>query len=416
MLKTLNSAFQPNHQILLAGLMSSLVGLNYFFFENSTIFMNWMFVLIFLLGQLYIGFLIYESKGKRKLHWWLHGVLTVLSFGINYLNIIYMVAFVPLAFVLWKTNDKGVRKNLYMYVGAVAFGLLFIIWWNPHTFIRLLGFLGLGSMAETINTSELNNTFTPFYHKEVSFWYYGKVVLLNHISIFITLILIAYPVFIQRFKENFMWMWMFGSVASVNFFVFGSLAHHEERYVLITTVTLLLLTGVAVMKYLMLPSRKRIIVIAIAVLLVWYFVFHIAHIGKWIDIYADGPAEKAMIAEVLALQKEGESIALVQDHIAGHVHTKEAYQIFMEQKNATDVNLYKAIMAAPLPENVKPMTARYVMPEAYEADPSIIEQYDHVIRYQKVCSLEINQATYIAENLTSLWYWDLCKPKYIHLK
>ena len=240
--------------------------------------------------------------------------------------------------------------------------------------------------------------------------------LLNHISIFITLILIAYPVFIQRFKENFMWMWMFGSVASVNFFVFGSLAHHEERYVLITTVTLLLLTGVAVMKYLMLPSRKRIIVIAIAVLLVWYFVFHIAHIGKWIDIYADGPAEKAMIAEVLALQKEGESIALVQDHIAGHVHTKEAYQIFMEQKNATDVNLYKAIMAAPLPENVKPMTARYVMPEAYEADPSIIEQYDHVIRYQKVCSLEINQATYIAENLTSLWYWDLCKPKYIHLK
>lgn len=416
LLKTLNTAFQPHHRILLAGLATSLVGCNYFFFENSTIFMNWMFVVIFLIGQLYAGLLVYESKGKKKLYWWLHGILTVLSFGINYLNIIYMIAFVPIAFVLWKANKEGVRRNLYMYTGALVLGLLFIIWWNPHTFIRLLGFLGLGSMAETINTSELNNTFTPFYHMELSFWYYGKVVLLNHISIFFALALVARSIFIKRFKENFIWMWMFGSVAFINFLVFGSLAHHEERYILITTVTLLLLAGTAVMKYLILPSRKRIVVIALSVLLVWYLSFHIAHIGKWIDIYADGPAEKAMIAEVLALQKEGESVALVQDHIAGHVHTKEAYQVFMEQKNATDVNLYKAIMAAPLPEDVPKMNARYIMLKEYEANPALIDDFTHAIQYVRICSLEINQATYIGENILSLWFWDDCKPKYIHLK
>lgn len=416
MLKTLNPAFQSHHRMLLAGLVTSLVALNYFFFENSTIFMNWMFVLIFLIGQLYVGLLIYESKGKRNLYWWIHGALTLLSFGINYLNIIYMIAFVPLAFILWKKNDEGVRRNLYVYTGALILGLLFIIWWNPHTFIRLLGFLGLGSMAQELNAVEYSNTFTPFYSREMSFWYYGKVVLLNHISIFMALVLLARPIFIQRFKKNFIWIWMFGSVALVNFVVFGSLAHHEERYVLITTVTLLLMTGTAVIKYLMLPSRKRIVVIAVSVLLVWYFAFHIAHIGKWIDIYADGPAEKEMIAEVLAMQKEGESIVLVQDHIAGHVHTKEAYQAFITMKNAEHVNLHKAIMAAPLPEGVPRMDVRYIHVREYETDPSLIDNYTHAIQYVQRCSLEINQATYLAENILSLWYWDLCKPMYIRLK
>jgi len=415
LLKTLNPAFGPNRRMLFAGFATMFLGTNYFFFENSTIYMNWIFVAFFLIGQLYLGLLIYETKGKRPLCWWLHGLVTLLNFGINYLNIIYLVAYIPLAFILWRKNEENVRRYLYTYLALLTLGILAIIVWNPFTFIRLLGLLGIGSMAKEMAV-EYQTTFAPFQSSTTSFGYYTTVLVANYLSLFIVLIITARSVLIKRFKENFMWMWMFGSVAILHFIVFGALAHHEERYVLITTVTLLLFTGTITIKYLTLPARNKIALLAVVILTAWYGIYHVVHIGKWIDIYADGPAEKAMIAEVLALQKEGESIAIVQDHIAGHVHTKEAYQVFMEQKNATDVNLYKAIMSAPLPSDIVPLTAEYVMPWDYEKDPSIIEQYDHVIRYQTVCSLEINQATYIATNLTSLWYWDLCKPKYIQLK
>lgn len=123
-----------------------------------------------------------------------------------------------------------------------------------------------------------------------------------------------------------------------------------------------------------------------------------------------------MIQEALALEAAGGSLVLVQDHIAGHVHTKRAYERFAEQKNATDINLYKAIFAAPLPDDVVPLDADYIEIQDFLDDPSSIDAYDHAIMYRQRCSLEINQATYIGANVLALWSWDACKPQYVRLK
>ncbi len=410
LLTTLNPRSYPPYALAATGLMA----VNYFFFNNTNFFINWTWVAYLLIAELYLGLLIYESHGRKQLFWWLHGIVTVCNFGINYLNVVYLVAFAPLALQLWIQKEHMVRRTLLWYVLLVSLGLVFIVWWNPLTFWRIVGIGGVGSMAGTMGV-EYADTYKPFLSATSSYAYYLRVLLVNHVPLVVTLLLVV-PFLARKFRDNFMWMWMFGSVALINFIIFGSIAHYEERYLLITIVTCVLFVGAAVVRYCDYAERRRTILVGLATLLAGYVVFHGAHVVRWMVVYADGPAEQRMIDEALALEREGGSLALVQPHIAGHAHTKEAYQKFTEQKNAKDVNLYKAIMAAPLPHDVVPLNATYIMPWDYEKDAALIDGYTHAIKYVQGCSPEIDRATFIGENILVLWDWDECRPRYERIK
>jgi hypothetical protein len=402
---------KKNRTTALVGML--LVALNYYFFVYSHFFKHWTFVVAFLLGQLYYGLLIRETNGNKNVYWWLHGLLTVLSFGLSYLSAVYMIAFLPLAFLLWKKNETGIRKKMYVYTSGVLLSSLAVIWWHPYAFKRYLGFLGIGD----VKVGELGEAYNPVASAVSSWNYYLTEIVVNNAPLVLASLVLLFALHKSGgLKKHFYWMWMLGSVALINLLAFAPSAHHEGRYMLPTIVMLVLFVGIAFSHYMHHVEKKTNVLVLIGLLIFLYISFHAVHIGRWMYIYAQGPIEKAMLKEVLAIQKPDSPVLLVQSYIAGHVHTKEAYQAYMQKRGREDMNLYKAIMDAPLPQNIPVLNARYLFSDEYEEKPFLIDEYEVVYLYHVPRPEELNLFDYMDENLLRLWYWDDLTPSYIRLK
>ncbi len=402
----------PKQSTYVPLLVTALVAVNFYYFEYSHFFKHWVVVLTALLGQVYFALRVFETRGVCVVHWFWHGVFTVVSFGVSYLSAIYMVAFLPMAVSLWRSGNRVLRKTMLYYAAGVAVAALCVVWWHPYALIRLLGVLGVGPMA-----GKFENSYTPFYHEETSFLYYGTLILINHLPIFLMLGVLGYKTLIKSLKDYFHWVWLFGSIALLNFLLFASLSHHEGRYMLPTIVMSLLLLGVIVAMNVESLLKNRSKCTALVLLLVLYAGFHGAHIAQWMSIYARGPAEHGILPELLSAQQSSETpVGLVQGYIFGHVHTKEAYTAYIEKRGRQDTNLYKAIIETPLPEGVEPLNVRYVWPQEYAPDQSTIDSYDVVYKLVTPREGEINQFDYMDENLLRLWRWDELMPRYERLK
>lgn len=401
----------PSQSSILALSGTTLVALNYYYFQYSHFFKHWIFVLVILLIQVYLTILLFETDGKNISHWISHGVLGVAGFGISYISMLFYVAFIPTAICLWRIGEDA-RTRLVKYVLLVSAGGLAVILWHPHAFIRYLGFLGVGQ-----STGGLGDTQSPLGTGESSWAYYAVEIIWNHLPVLLALTILIITLRKTKTLRLTTWAWILGSMAVINLFLFAPSEHHEGRYMLPTIVMTLLVTAVLLMQYFCSPHRSRWVTWSVVTLLVIYGIYHIAHVGRWVYVYAQGPAEKNMIEEVLALQRSTDKpVALVQSYIAGHVHTREAYRAYIEKRGREDVNLYKAIMGTSLPEDVEPLDVRYIWPQEYEQDPSVVDGYEVVYKLENRRPDELNQFDYMDENLLRLWYWDELMPRYMRIK
>ncbi len=405
--------------MLLAFFGTTIVGLNFYFFEYSHFFKHWVFVIFFLVAQIYFALRLREVDGKRSIYWILHGICFVLSFGINYLSAIYAIAFLPLLYLLWIKKDKVARKYIYLYVGGVSFTSLLILLWHPYAFLRYLGFLNIGD----VTSGGVGNTYNPVTSVDNSWGYYLTEIFFNNLPLVIGVLILLYLLYKRGvIKKQLYWLWMFISIALINMLVFCPSTHHEGRYMLPTIMMLLLLTGVALVKFINnIKNHELVIFRLVSLLLILYIGFHVVHIGKWIEIYAQGPVEKEILKEIFERQEKNEDLStnpvlLIQSYIAGNVHTKEAYEFYIEKRGREDMNLYKAIMSAPLPDNIDLLNARYVFDQDLPQGYLEISEYEMVYQYLTPRSKELNLFDYFDENLLRLWYWKSFSPRYVRIK
>jgi hypothetical protein len=280
-------------------------------------------------------------------------------------------------------------------------GILLMFWWHPYALLRI--FKGGATV--------------PFGEEMLGFAYFGSLVIINHAGLFIALgAMLIYLV--KKKAIDYRTTALISGLALVGIFQYVLFSaqpglNREGRYMLPTIVCLLLIFAHIWGLYFARINRKRVVDIVVACSFAFVLAFHVVHIVKWIQVYAQGPVEQQMIAQVKQKMKEGEDLLLVQYYIAGTPHTKAAYRNYMDRFNRSDVNLFKQLLDADLPEGMVPLNAYYIRPDKFVAED--VYAFDHVW-YLSEPRHEINQFDYFDESPVRLWWHKELSPHYYEIK
>jgi hypothetical protein len=402
--------FNPNGKPYVTWISVGLIATNFYYFEYSHFFKHWIFIVALLLAQLYvIGRISDEEVSRRRKGWWItHAIIIAISFGISYTSLLFHIVWGGLL-VQWMIHKNYRMVKEWFMSMLLALGLMLIIfWWHPYALLRM--FRG----GATI----------PFGGVEVlGFSYFGKLVLLNHVGIWIAAIVAAVTIcrknILQKIKHAYAVISGLLLVA-VSQYIFLSVQpglNREGRYMLPTIVCLLLLAAYILGIYFSQhrEERKRITDWVIMASIVFTVVFQLVGIARWVYVYAQGPAEQHMISDVQAYTAEypENKTLIVQYYIAGAPHTPEAYKDYMNRFGRSEVNLFKELLLSPVPEGTTPINAYYIRPDQFVVTD--MDTYNHVV-YLNVPRLEINQFDYFDEDITRLWWYDTLSPHYVILK
>jgi hypothetical protein len=398
---------ERNRRIALIGTL--LLAFNFYFFEYSSFFKHWIYIVACMLWQLYFVLRIHEEPARAGRYFMAHVALASVSFGISYASLLTQIVFLP-SLTLWvrKRNLDMLRLFGYYVLGLTTL-LALIIAWHPRSFLRI-AHLVFGDLT-VAGTSEWS---WQVQSTGYSYKYYGTLLLVNHLPLVVLAAFYVKNIGRKMATASHVLLPAL-TVILVFFLLFGTMSHHEGRYILPVIVASVVAIAVLFVRFY--GQLSRALKIMTIVLLVAYFSYHMVHIARWLTIFAEGPAEKHMIAEVLALQGDIKTpVLLVQGYIAGHVHSRDAYEAYIEKRGRQDMNLYRAIMDAPLPQSLPLLNVRYVWPQEYQQSPDLIDGYDIVYKLEIQRPDEINQFDYMDENLLRLWRWDELMPYYVRLK
>lgn len=386
---------------------TGLLAANYYFFEYSHFIKHWIFIVTALLVELWTLRRIVEGGGTK---WWVfHAGAALFSAGISFISLGYLVMWGPVLVKWYREKNFTQLKKFLRLTYAIIIGSLLLIFWHPSVIARYLGYVGVGEP-----TGGLGSTQNPFAFGDTSLGYYGTLIGLNHLPLLMALAVLAVALWKKRIWEKWQ-IWVLIFPALFNLILFVPAEHYEGRYMLPTIACLVVLVGYLLKEYYAM-ERLRTTTVLITVLLSFYVIFHAVHVGKWMEVYAEGPAEKAMLETVLQKTSEGkEKVLLVQNYIAGHPHTKEAYLTYAQSRDKLRFNLYKELLTAPDPKNVTLLNATYMWLQDYVENPVVVENYDQVVvKYEP--RVELNQFDYIDENITRIWWYDELMPRFVFVK
>jgi hypothetical protein len=406
----LTDTVNPKKILMPVYLGVSLLGLNFFYFEYTGFFRHWAFIVPLLIAQLYLLVRLRESGYKRKYWIWLF-VVCVISFGISYMGILYQLAWLPLLAEWLRQRNKTQLKQFLLYVLGVICAAVLIVSWHPHAFKRIVGLVH----------GDVTNGNTEQYSPEkpgegVSFGYYGSIMLNNHLSLILLFAVLA--IYRARrggiFKE--WWFWAVLGLAIFLYALFGTMSHHESRYLLPVIMLFIVATSMLLIDYYS-GERSRTVSLVVLVLVTYTLLFHSLHIGKWLQILSQGPEERNAISAALEYQKEHQSskILFLQYYILGYPHTKDAYNDYMERFNKKQFNLYKTIAAAPLPKGIAPLNAYYYRPDN-PISREVIAAYDAVVYKYDPAIDGSREPDFFDVDITRLWSFHDLNERYFIVK
>ena len=371
--------FNPSQNAWIPFVAVILLGFNYLFFEYSHFFRHWIFIVAILFWQIYALVRIVEQTERRRAYWIIHVVLTVISFGISYLGIIYQIIWLPVL-IQWLREKKWMQ--LKEWIGStilVLVGCLLIVAWHPYGFSRLLGMVGLitppvlsqGSVLDLTSVSSGSNSFV----------FYAEIILRNNVWLCIAgLLLLIVGIRMCKIHTRY-WTWSILLAAVANYIVFSIPFHHESRYMLPSVVLIVIATlGLFSVMYSELGNRRAVIRISgilICISLLWSLVQFVG----WQRMIASGPAERReLVPQVMAWQAQNPAakILIVKNWPIGYVHTHEAYADYIKRYEKESTNLWQYILALKAPAGLVPLNAYY----KHSIEP-LTEQdrrmYDHVV-------------------------------------
>jgi hypothetical protein len=388
-----------------------LIGVNYYYFEYSHFATHWAYVLPLLLLQLFSLVRILETEGTKKKYWAIHAGSSIVSFGVSYMGMVFLVMWLPVLYRMWREKNKKLFIQFLWLMFGILVGYALVVWWHPYAFIRYLSFLGIGEALH--NQGDAQN---PFAFGQLSLGYYSVLILLNNLGLVLaTVVLGVYVRSVRVMRTPIVWILLLPAI--VNFLMFGLSAHYEGRYMLPTTLLLIVLFGYLLSTYTAHSStRSRYRSIVLGTLVVWYMVFNLIHVGLWMHIFAQGPLEQDAIQTALELQKSGGPVLIINSYLFGHPHTKDSYRAFAQHRNFGDIPLYREIYANPLPVDRVPLDARYMFLSDFEKDPAVLNDYSHAILLVEPRDGEWNQFTYFDGDIVRNWYYRDLSNRYLVLK
>lgn len=390
-----------------------LLALNWHFFEYSTYYRHWIFVVAILLWQIYFLVRLRQEEGKGFLSWAMVALLPILSFGVSYFGIFFQVLWLPILIEwIWKRQWVLLKKFL-IHGLVVLFGGALIIAWVPGPFYRAVG-IGYGDISDQGVGEFVNED----YGSSWSFSYYGEVVGANNIALLLALILIGFSLW--RYRVSTDWV-MISSVAfaAISYFVFFSIqSHHEPRYILPAIVLLILLTGIglALLHKQHWPSGlwMRNLIIG---LLLFQVIFHSIHIVQASRIFASVVPEQAVLDKLLpVLAKEGSGfkVLALRDNPFGYPHSKESYDRYAKRFGFSDRGLFNTLETTAVYPTDRPLLnfdyfSYFHLPVSEAPD---LTDYDLIIARHRPNEPDVpNDRDLIDVNIVNWWYPHIAREQ-----
>ncbi len=403
-----------NRSLALIGV--ALLAFNFYFFEYTSFFRHWIYVITGLIAQIYFLVRMIEDREHLKKYYIWQGMLFVGTFGISYLSVLSQIIFLPVLIKWFKDKDKEMLKAFSIYVMCLVIPLVLVVLWHPRSFLRLINLTG-GDLTGLGNGGWTSEPEVAGF----SFLYYAQIIFYNHIALIGTWAILLFVAIKQRLHKQYIF-WLPISLALIYYLAFALMGHHEARYILPVIVALIVSTSILfVMNFQRLLRPFKIVA---TLLLISSFLYHIISICFFEKAMIAGPIEKQAIAEALAYQgiHPDARQLFIEWYLLGYPHTKESYKdyadnyIYSRTKNPTGGDLYQAMLATPFPNNVIPLNVFEMHPDVASSSNDLIKSYDRVVyRHQPAIDNKL-PPDFLEINLTRYWMRDAWSDTFTTIK
>ncbi len=400
MTKTVNR--DANRYLAFIGVL--LLASNFYYFEYASLFKHWIFVVVSMLGQIYVLIRMYEEKDVPYRYYIYHLVFFITTFGISYVTALSQVMFIPLVIDWMRTKNWVQCKKFIFYILATLILIASMIAWSPRSFIRIVGLVS-GDIANT-DTSQFSSEIQS---SGLSFSYYTDMIVRNHIPLMLLIPILSFYVYRKKMYRK-RELSILIALASTFFIIFGIISHHETRYILPVIVSIIVTYSIILIDIEKDLSKSMRTIVCI--LLLSYVIFHAIHIVKWISIYSHGPVEENFVQDILDNERN-KKVLIIDSYILGHAHTQEAYTAYMKETNKENVNLYKEILKSQIPYNTVPINVYYKTSTNVNLDQ--IKEYSRVVLRIKPWQ-ENTQLDFYDQDLLRLWNYNDFSERFIELK
>lgn len=310
---------------------------NFYYFEYSSFFKHWVFILVPLLWQLYILLLMYEYPERIKKYFVLQALLAVAAFGVSYLSLLSQIILLPLFIRLVMSRDKNIGWGFFTYFATLIPLSAIVIAWHPAQVIRYLQIFSGNVLRTESNQYTLSVDSDP-----QPFLYFFKVIFFNHILIiFAGILLVIY--FRKRVSKNirpFLFSCLLLGV--LYFIIVVAQSNHVSRYALpVILMLLMIITSLFTNLYSCLNQKMKIVFIGLLSISV---IYHLVSIGFWSQMMIAGPVERVNISAIIEhqLASNEEKVLIVSSRLLGWPHTRESYNEFAINNDMEDRALFKA--------------------------------------------------------------------------
>lgn len=406
----MTESVNPERKRGLALLGVVLLAFNFYFFEYSSFFKHWVYVIAGLLWQIYLLVRIIEDREHARRYYVWQGIIFAGTFGLSYVSALSQIIFLP-ALVRWvRTKDGEMLRAFGTYALCLVIPLLLVFFWHPRAFLRLLNLVG-----GDISGAGYGNWTTEKPVAGFSFLYYGVLLIKNHLALFALWCILLVNGIRKKYHVSEIF-WMPIAAAVLFYAVFGLIGHHEARYVL--PVIASIAASAAMLLVWGWEDLWRYAKTASLALIVSYAAFHAVSIFFWEKVMIAGPAERAAIDQALAFEKDHPQARqfFISYYLAGYRHTVSAYLDYAKKFGRADTNLFKAIIDAPPRAGQTPLNVYYIHPDQLASTSVEIASFDRIVYHfepQKELSLDPD---YGETDLTRLWTSPIWRDSFVTIK
>ncbi len=404
----MTETINPKRSRWLALVGVSLLAFNFYFFEYSSYFKHWIYVIAALIAQIYfLVRMIEDPKHIRRYYIW-QGFLFVATFGLSYVSALSQIIFLPVLIKWYRDKNYRMLKAFGIYCLCLIIPLLLMIIWHPRSFLRLIHVTGGDITGTGFGGWTQEALWSGF-----SFVYYLKIIVTNHLALLGLWLMLIFRAIRKRIHRSYIF-WLPICVMGIFFLIFGLLGHHESRYILPVIVSIIM--SAAMLLVMEWDSLNRMMRIVSIMLVSALLIYHGTSLYFWDNAMLAGPAERVAVATAVEYQRlhpQAKQL-FVADYIFGYPHTRAAYDAYIGKYNKARYGLFDAMTTSPLPTNITLLNAYYIPIASFR--PSDVKGYDRVLYRYMLSTAAHLEPDFPEVDLTRYWVSPAWSDDFIQIK
>ncbi len=384
--------------LALTGVM--LLATNFYYFEYSSFFRHWVFIMVPVLWQFYFLIRMHEYPERTNRYFVYQALLAATAFGISYLSLLSQIIFLPLAIRYLRTFDAKLRNGFFVYSAVLVSVCGVLAAWHPYEVIRYFSIF----TSDILRTSGASEYSVSGGDTSWSFGYYSELLFTNHFFLFLALGILLWsartlPSALRSLLVSC------GLLAGLYFALVGTHSIHVSRYML--PVIMMLIVAVAILLVNLYPKLRQVQRWLLWLVLGSYVVYHVISVCFWLLMTSAGPFEQTDIARILQEQNEYPETRMLTNspRLLGWPHTVGSYQQFAEVYDLSERSQFQGYF-----NSISPSVPLLKLEYSSSSDLSVGEGYDKYVH----CSNPVWEGEIEEDHqevvLTRLWtrdyYWQ----------